>query len=125
MGTNNLFFVYGDRLVTPELTGTLLPGVTRDSVLRVAADLGYEVEEGRISVDDWRDGNADGSITEVFGCGTAAVLTPVGTVRTAGGDWTVADGKPGEVTMRLRKALMDIQTGAAPDSHGWLHHLGG
>jgi branched-chain amino acid aminotransferase len=125
MGTNNLFFVYGDRLMTPELTGTLLPGVTRDSVLRVAADLGYEVQEGRISVDDWRQGNADGSITEVFGCGTAAVITPVGTVCSAGGDWTVADGEPGEVTMRLRKALTDIQTGAAPDSHGWLRHLGG
>jgi branched-chain amino acid aminotransferase len=124
MGTNNLFFVYGDKLLTPALTGTLLPGVIRDSLLKIAADLGYEVEEGRISIEEWRDGNADGSITEVFACGTAAVITPVGTVRSRGGDWTVADGQPGKITMLLRKALLDIQTGAAPDAHGWMHPLG-
>ncbi|MGO4420573.1 branched-chain amino acid aminotransferase [Streptomyces sp. MCAF7] len=76
------------------------------------------------SVDDWREGNADGSLTEVFACGTAAVITPVGSVKSARADWTVADGQPGEVTMKLRKALLDIQTGAAPDTHGWMHRLG-
>lgn len=124
MGGMNLYFVYGDRIVTPELSGSLLPGITRASLLRIAADLGHEVSEGRISVDDWREGNADGSLTEVFACGTAAVITPVGSVKSARADWTVGDGQPGEVTMKLRKALLDIQTGAAPDTHGWMHRLG-
>ncbi|MFC0599314.1 branched-chain amino acid aminotransferase [Streptomyces palmae] len=124
MGGMNLYFVFGNRIVTPELSGSLLPGVTRASLLRIAEDMGYEVAEGRISVEDWKNGNADGSLTEVFACGTAAVITPVGSVKSARGDWTVADGQPGEVTLKLRKALLDIQTGAAPDPHGWMHRLG-
>lgn len=124
MGGMNLYFVYGNRIVTPRLTGTLLPGITRASLLQIAADLGYEVSESRISVDDWKDGNADGLLTEVFACGTAAVITPVGSVKSTTGDWTVGDGQPGEVTMKLRKALLDIQTGAAEDTHGWMHRLG-
>ncbi|MFH8365395.1 branched-chain amino acid aminotransferase [Streptomyces sp. NPDC018031] len=124
MGGMNLYFVFGDRIVTPELTGSLLPGITRASLLRIAEDLGYQVSEGRISVDDWRNGNADGTLTEVFACGTAAVITPVGSVKSARGDWTVADGRPGEVTMKLRQALLDVQTGAAADTHGWMHPLG-
>ncbi|MFG2304178.1 branched-chain amino acid aminotransferase [Actinacidiphila glaucinigra] len=125
MGGMNLYFVYGDRIVTPELTGSLLPGITRASLLRIAADLGYEVSEGRISVDDWKNGNADGTLTEVFACGTAAVITPVGSVKSTRADWTVGDGASGEVTMKLRKALLDIQTGQSPDVHGWMHPLGG
>lgn len=124
MGGMNLYFVYGDRIVTPELTGSLLPGITRASLLRIAEDLGYEVTEGRLSVDDWKNGNADGSLTEVFACGTAAVITPVGSVKSTRASWSVADGKSGEVTMKLRKALLDIQTGQAPDPHGWMHPLG-
>ncbi|MFD8077239.1 branched-chain amino acid aminotransferase [Streptomyces sp. NBC_00510] len=124
MGGMNLYFVYGNTIVTPELTGSLLPGITRASLLRIAADLGYEVREGRICVDDWKNGNADGSLTEVFACGTAAVITPVGSVKSTRADWTVGDGKPGEVTMKLRKALLDIQTGQSPDTHGWMHPLG-
>ncbi|WP_329136970.1 branched-chain amino acid aminotransferase [Streptomyces sp. NBC_01476] len=124
MGGMNLYFVYGDRIVTPELTGSLLPGITRDSLLTIAADLGYEVAEGRISVDDWKRGNEDGSITEVFACGTAAVITPVGSVKSTRADWSVGDGGSGEVTMRLRAALLDIQTGHAADPHGWMHPLG-
>jgi branched-chain amino acid aminotransferase len=123
MGTNNLFFVYGDRLMTPELSGSLLAGVTRDSVLRMAADLGYEVSEGRISVEEWRRGCQDGTITEVFACGTAAVITPVATIRSVGGEWTVGGGEPGEITMKVRKALLDLQTGAAPDAQGWMHRI--
>ncbi|MEV6013054.1 branched-chain amino acid aminotransferase [Streptomyces sp. NPDC051976] len=129
MGGMNLYFVYdaGDgkrRIVTPELTGSLLPGITRDSLLSIAADLGYEVGEGRISVEDWKRGNEDGTLTEVFACGTAAVITPVGSVKSTRASWTVADGAPGEVTMRLRAALLDIQTGHAADRHGWMHPLG-
>ena len=125
MGGMNLYFVYGSgddaRLVTPELTGALLPGVTRDSLLTVAADLGLPAEEGRISIEDWRDGNDDGSITEVFACGTAAVITPVGQVKSAGASWTVGDGQPGPLTLRLREHLLDIQHGRVDDVHGWLH----
>jgi branched-chain amino acid aminotransferase len=127
MGGMNLYFVYGSgddaRIVTPELTGSLLPGVTRDSLLSVAKDLGYSSEEGRISTDDWREGNASGELTEVFACGTAAVITPVGSVKSADHSWTIGDGGSGSVTMRLRQALLAIQTGQTPDVHGWLHTL--
>jgi branched-chain amino acid aminotransferase len=126
MGGMNLFFVFGKgsdaRLLTPELTGTLLPGITRDSLLDLGRDLGYRTEEGRISVDEWRSGCEDGSLTEVFACGTAAVITPVGSAKSARGSWRVGDGGPGEVSMRLRQALVDIQRGAAPDPHKWLYH---
>jgi len=126
MGGMNLCFVFGHggraKLMTPALTGTLLPGVTRDSLLVLGRDLGYEVEEGRISVDELQTGCQDGSLTEVFACGTAAVITPVGAVKSARGSWVVGDGGPGEVSMRLRQALVDVQRGAAPDPHEWLYH---
>jgi branched-chain amino acid aminotransferase len=125
MGGMNLFFVFGTgpraRLMTPALTGTLLPGVTRDALLILGKELGYDVEEGRISVEQWQSGCADGSLSEVFACGTAAVITPVGAVKSARGSWKVGDGKPGAISMRLRQALVDIQRGAAPDVHGWMH----
>ncbi|MFG2893047.1 branched-chain amino acid aminotransferase [Streptomyces sp. NPDC048248] len=124
MGGMNLYFVFGNRIITPELTGSLLPGITRDSLLSIAADLGYEVAEGRISVSDWKAAAEDGALTEVFACGTAAVITPVGSVKSTRASWTIADGEPGEVTMKLRKALLDIQTGAGADTHGWMHPLG-
>lgn len=117
----NLYFVRSDgRLVTPALTGTLLPGVTRDSILTLGRDLGLEVEERRISTQEWEEGCADGSISEVFACGTAAVVTPVGEVKHAGGGFTVADGESGAVTMKIREALLGIQQGTAPDPHGWM-----
>jgi branched-chain amino acid aminotransferase len=127
MGGMNLCFVYGSgpdaRIVTPKLTGTLLPGVTRDSLLTLAGDLGYRADEGTISTDDWRLGNETGELTEVFACGTAAVITPVGFVKSAQHEWTVGDGTPGPVTMRLRQELLDLQTGQGPDKHGWMHTL--
>jgi branched-chain amino acid aminotransferase len=127
MGGMNLFFVYGSgptaRLVTPALTGTLLPGVTRDSLLTLAEDLGYTAEEGKISTDEWREQAASGELTEVFACGTAAVITPVGTARSAAGDWTIGDGQPGPVATRLREALVGLQTGTREDTHRWMHTL--
>ncbi|MDP9117779.1 MAG: branched-chain amino acid aminotransferase [Actinomycetota bacterium] len=127
MGGMNLYFVYGSgpgaRIVTPALTGTLLPGVTRDSLLTVATELGYAAEEGKISTDEWREGNASGALTEVFACGTAAVITPVGSVKSANGEWKVGDGGSGPITMQLRKQLLGLQTGTVPDSHGWMHRL--
>ncbi|MDD2857349.1 MAG: branched-chain amino acid aminotransferase [Candidatus Nanopelagicales bacterium] len=128
MGGMNLYFVYGSgrsaRLVTPSLTGSLLPGITRDSLLTVADDLGYTAEEGQISVEQWRQGVEEGQITEVFACGTAAVITPVGQVKSHKYfAFDINGGRPGPVTMQLRSALLDIQTGAAPDPHGWMHTL--
>ncbi|MEU1524126.1 branched-chain amino acid aminotransferase [Nocardia rhamnosiphila] len=127
MGTNNLFFVYGSgsdaRLVTPELSGSLLPGITRDSLLTLAADSGYPVTERKISVDDWRAGAESGEITEVFACGTAAVITPVGSVFGPDGEFTIGGGEPGEVTMALRDTLTGIQRGTFADVHQWMRVL--
>ena len=128
LGGMNLFFVYGSgdgaRLLTPRLTGTLLPGVTRDSLLTVAQDLGIRADEGQLSIDELYDGCRNGDITEVFACGTAAVITPVGEFKSRDrGSWKVGDGGSGQVTMQLRQALLDIQTGDAPDSHNWLHTI--
>jgi branched-chain amino acid aminotransferase len=127
MGGMNLYFVYGSgpnaRIVTPSLTGALLPGITRDSLLTLARDLGYTAEEGKVSTDEWQAGNASGALTEVFACGTAAVITPVGSVKSSSASWTVGDGSTGPVTARLRAALLDIQTGAASDPHGWMDTL--
>ncbi|GAA2873842.1 branched-chain amino acid aminotransferase [Nonomuraea rubra] len=124
MGGMNLFFVFGDKLVTPALTGTLLPGITRESILELAGDLGLETEERLITVDEWQEASASGDLTEVFACGTAAVVTPVGTVKGADRSWTVADGTPGPVTMRVREELVGIQYGARPDTHNWIHKIG-
>ncbi len=127
MGGMNLCFVYGSgpdaRIVTPALTGTLLPGITRDSLLRLAPELGIPATEGRVSTDEWRAGNASGELTEVFACGTAAVITPVGRVRSAHDEWLVGTGEPGPVTMRLREELVGIQYGALPDPYAWLHKI--
>ncbi|MFE9851257.1 branched-chain amino acid aminotransferase [Streptomyces sp. NPDC005576] len=124
LGGMNLYFVYDNHIVTPALTGSLLAGVTRDSLLTVARDLGYTSEEGRVSIDQWREDSANGTLKEVFACGTAAVITPVGTVKSAGGEWTQGDGTPGEITLKLRDRLLDIQRGTAEDTHGWMHPLG-
>jgi branched-chain amino acid aminotransferase len=123
MGGMNLFFVFENRLVTPKLTGTLLPGVTRDSILTLGSDLGLDVEERLISLDEWEQSASDGSLKEVFACGTAAVITPVGEVVHEGGSYAIGDGNPGPITMKLRETLLDIQQGTAPDSHGWMHRL--
>ncbi|MDX8029482.1 branched-chain amino acid aminotransferase [Lentzea sp. BCCO 10_0856] len=125
MGGMNLFFVMGDKVITPELTGTLLPGITRSSLLRLASDLGLSVEERRISTDEWEKANASGELTEVFACGTAAVITPVGHVKHAGGEFDIADGGTGPVTKQLRERLTGLQHGHVADTHGWMTKLWG
>lgn len=121
LGGMNLFFVQSDgSIVTPALTGSILEGITRDSILTIARDLGHEVVERKVSLDEWRDGVADGTITEVFACGTAAVVTPVGTLKWDGGETTCGDGDVGKVTSTIRSALVDIQYGRAEDRHGWM-----
>ena len=124
LGGMNLYFVLDDgQVLTPELTGTILEGVTRSSILAIAADLGHAVSERRVSIDEWRTGAASGRITEVFACGTAAVVTPVGRLASADGDVVTGDGSTGPVTSAVRAALLDIQYGRADDRHGWLTRL--
>jgi branched-chain amino acid aminotransferase len=127
LGGMNLFFVLGSgadaELVTPELSGSLLPGITRDSIIAVAGELGHKVTERRYSLAEWRQGVADGTVTETFACGTAAVITPVGEVKARTGDFTVGNGTPGPLTMSLRESLLDIQHGRVADTHGWLHRV--
>jgi len=127
MGGMNLFFVYSSggatKLVTPSLTGSLLPGVTRDSILTLAGDLGYAVEERLLSVDEWRNDLASGAMTEVFACGTAAVITPVGHVKADDGEWRVRDGETGPVATRLREHLLALQHGERGDPRGWMHRV--
>jgi branched-chain amino acid aminotransferase len=128
MGGMNLFFVFGSggstRLVTPELSGSLLPGITRDSLLQLATDAGFTVEERKVDIDEWQKKTAAGEITEMFACGTAAVITPISHVKYDGTGFTVGDGEPGEVTMALRDTLTGIQRGTFADTHGWMSRLG-
>jgi len=127
MGGMNLFFVYQEKgetvLVTPELTGSLLPGITRDSLLQLAREQGFRAEERRISVSEWRTAVAEGRMTEAFACGTAAVITPVGHVKSRQGEWLINGGETGAVTAKLREVLLAIQHGAAPDTHGWMQKI--
>lgn len=124
LGGMNVFLVFRDgRLVTPALSGSILEGITRSSILQLARDRGMQVEERPITIDEWKQGVASGEITEVFACGTAAVVTPIGELKGKGfvvGDITAPAG---EVTMSIRKELTDIQYGRLPDRHGWLVKL--
>jgi branched-chain amino acid aminotransferase len=123
LGGMNLYFVHDDgTIVTPELSGTILEGITRSSIIELCRQQGWKVEERKFSVDEWRDGVASGRITEVFACGTAAVVTPVGTLRWRGGE--VGGGEDiGPVTKQVRRALVDIQYGRAEDTFGWMHRI--
>jgi branched-chain amino acid aminotransferase len=128
-GGSNLFFVEsttdGPRLRTPPLSGTLLAGVTRDSILRLARWLGYSVSEEPLTLDEWEQGCRDGRMTEAFACGTARAIAPVGHVASAQREWSVGDGTAGPVTSRLLRALLDIQYGQAPDEFGWMRLVDG
>lgn len=124
LGGMNIFFVHKDnRVVTPELTGSILEGVTRDSIIQLVRDRGYEVEERAVSVEDWRAGVESGDITEVFACGTAAVITPIAELKTSEFSIGSADAEAGELTMSIREELTDIQYGRRDDRHNWLYRL--
>ncbi|SFY40048.1 branched-chain amino acid aminotransferase [Streptomyces atratus] len=128
MGGMNLFFVRGSgpsaEVVTPPLTGTLLPGVTRDSLLTLMAENGHAVREERVSVEQWRAQSDAGVITETFACGTAALVTPVGEVRDGQEGWVIGGGKPGRVTMAVREALTALHHDHTRDTHGWVRRHG-
>jgi branched-chain amino acid aminotransferase len=120
LGGMNIFFVFSDgRLVTPE-TGTILEGITRASILDLAAARGLKVEERKVAIDEWKQGVASGEITEIFACGTAAVVTPVGELVWEGGSATT---EAGPVTAELRQTLVDLQFGRTADSNGWMHRI--
>lgn len=122
LGGMNLYFVHADgRLITPPTSGTILEGVTRSSILKLGAALGLTAEERPVSVDDWQDGVASGEIREVFACGTAAVVTPVGRLVWPGGE--VGGNNTGEMTTRIRDSLIDLQYGRSVDGNNWLHRL--
>ena len=122
----NLFFVMDDgSLVTPPLTDTILAGITRDSLIRLARDAGHEVREQQYAFDQWMADVQSGRCAETFACGTAAVVTPVGTVKSDHGEFTVGDGKTaGPITAQLHAALKAIQRGESNDPHGWVKRLG-
>ncbi|MDY6050697.1 MAG: branched-chain amino acid aminotransferase [Corynebacterium sp.] len=127
MGGMNIMFVYGSgadaEVVTPALSGSLLPGVTRDSILQVARDLGYGASEKKVTKQQWADDVASGAMTESLACGTAAVITPIGHVKGNGLDFVVNNAEPGTITMQLREHLTGIQRGTVEDTHGWLYTL--
>ena len=124
LGGMNLFFVFDDgSILTPELTGTILPGITRASLLKLAAEEGLTVREGRYSLDQWKADAASGKLLETFACGTAAVVTPVGKVAGRDGEFTIGSGGPGQLTQKLRQKLVAIQRGDAEDTHGWVKRI--
>jgi len=126
LGGMNLYFVHDDgTIVTPELSGTILEGITRDSIIELSGKLGHEVVERKFSIDEWRDGVSSGRITEVFACGTAAVVTPVGTLKWRGGAVSTGEGEDaiGPVTKQVRQNLVDIQYGRTEDTFGWMHKV--
>ncbi len=122
LGGMNVFFVLGDKhLVTPPLGGTILPGVTRNSIIKLARDSGLSVEERAYSIDEWRADAKSGLLTEAFACGTAAVVAAIGEVRERGGSFKIAGAQEGPITRRLRDSLVAVQRCRAPDPHGWVH----
>jgi branched-chain amino acid aminotransferase len=122
LGGMNMYFVYADgHIVTPE-TGTILEGITRSAIIQLAQKKGHKVEERKFSIDEWRNGVASGEITEVFACGTAAVVTPVGTLKWDGGE-VGGSTEAGPLTLEIRQDLVDIQYGRAEDSISWMHQV--
>jgi branched-chain amino acid aminotransferase len=124
LGGMNMFFVFDDgSIVTPPLTGTILPGITRDAIITLARDAGLVVREEPYSIDQWQADAESGRLTESFACGTAAVVTPVGKVTRGATSFTIGAGGPGQVTTTLKDRLVGIQRGLAADPHGWVTRL--
>jgi len=124
LGGMNLFFVRADgSVITPPLTGTILPGITRDSLIAMLREEGLTVREEPYSIDQWRDEAASGMLLETMACGTAAVVTPVGSVASSAGEFTIGSGGIGHITMKMRDQLVALQNGRLPDSHGWVMQI--
>ena len=124
LGGMNVFFVFDDGSIqTPPLTDTILAGVTRDSIITLARDMGINVREAPYSIEQWEADARSGRLSEAFACGTAAVVTPIGSVKSAEGEFTIGGQSMGPMTMRLRSALVDIQRGTALDTRGWIEEI--
>jgi len=119
VGTMNIMVKIGDEVITPPLTGTVLPGVTRDSVLTLLRDWGLRASERQVGIDEVMAAHRAGTLTEVWGTGTAAVISPVGELAYKGEKMVINGGKIGPLTQRLYDAIVGIQYGQAPDPHGW------
>lgn len=119
VGSMNIFFVENGKLVTPKLNGSILPGITRKSIIALAKELGYEVEERCISIDELVEAHQRGELTEVFGSGTAAVISPVGVLRYNGEDYVINNNETGEITQELYDKYIGIQSGELDDPQGW------
>ena len=119
VGTSNMFFLIGDELITAPLAGTILPGVTRDSVIRLAKHWGLKVAERRLSMDEVMAAMADGTLREAFASGTAAIVSPVGQIRYRGKEYLIGGGKTGKLTERLYNEIIQIQYGEKDDPFGW------
>ncbi len=124
LGGMNLFFVRSDgSVITPPLTGTILPGITRDSLIAMMREEGLQVREEPYSIDQWREEAGNGTLLEVMACGTAAVVTPVGTVASPDVEFQVGAGGIGQLTTKLREKLVGIQRGLIEDRHGWMMRI--
>ena len=119
VGTSNMFFVLGDEEVTPTLTGGILAGITRDSVIHLVKDWGIEVVERQISIDEVVEGTKNGTLKEMFATGTAAVVSPVGEFLYKEQAYQVADGKTGELSKRLYDEITAMEYGEKQDRYGW------
>ena len=123
VGAMNIFFVIGGTVVTPKLSGSILPGITRKSAIEVLKKDGYKVEERRITIDEVVSAHKDGSLSEVFGTGTAAVISPVGVLGVGGKDLVINGNEMGPVADALYKRITDIQYGRAKDEFGWVEEV--
>lgn len=123
VGAMNIFFVIDDEIVTPALNGSILPGITRDSVLAMARSWGLKAAERQISIDELMAAHSSGKLQEIFGSGTAAVISPVGELKYGDKIISIGEGKVGPVANRLYKALTDIQYGRTPDTMGWIEGI--
>lgn len=119
----NMFFVIDGTVVTPMLDGSILRGITRDSALQVLRKFGYKVEERHITIDEVVEAYKNGKLDEAFGTGTAAVVSPVGTIAYKDLVMTINDGKMGEITGWLYDRITGIQTERYPDEFGWVYHV--
>ncbi len=123
VGTMNMFFLIDDELITAPLNGSILPGVTRDSVIRIVKDWGLKISERSLTIDEVIDAANDGRLKEAFGTGTAAVISPVGQITYKGADHIVAGGKMGALSRRLYDEIVAIQYGKKPDPYGWVTRI--
>lgn len=119
VGTSNIFFVIGDELVTPPLSGSILPGVTRNSVMEMARSWGVTVQERPLSMEDILQANSEGTLKEVFASGTAAIVSPVGQIYFKNREYTINEGRTGALTEKLYNEILQIQYGEKEDPFGW------